>query len=551
MIAPALPLLGELSNSQLAAIVAYSTDAIVGLTPEGTITSWNPAAERLYLYPAAEALNRHISLIVPPERLSELADLIARALSGELIQGFETVRRRKDGVTVEVSISKSTMRAVDDSVTGMVCITRDITARKDAERERLRFALEHAARAEAETAAWRASVLAGVSRVLVETFTDHRPMLERVARMAAIATDTACVIELLAEDGGSALQPCAIDHADQDVRTELFRVWSRPHRLEDSPWRELDQAFLEDHPLRDSLSVPMLARMATIGVLSLGRFGTDAPPFTDHDREFTDDLAMRVGMAVENARLYEHAKRAIELRDTFLTVAAHELKTPLTAIHGYAQLLSLQLKQGLERDSASVRRSARMIEDRTRHLARLVDQILDVSRLDASQVKLNLEETDLVGLIQRVVAGLMIRHPRDFRLALPDHAWMVVDPLRIEKVIANPIDNAVRYSPDGGPVDVTVEPEHDGWIVISVRDRGIGIPEEHRTHIFDRFHQGHGANYRSGMGLGLHISREIVALHGGDITVAYPADGGSQFAVRLPGSGRVPAGDEMNQEGVS
>jgi len=422
-------------------------------------------------------------------------------------------------------------------------------ASKHAERERMRFALEHAARAEAETAAWRASVLAGVSRVLVENFMDLRPMLERVAQITAIATDAACVIELLPEDGGAAMEPYAIDHADQDVRAELSRVLSAPHLVDDSPWRDLDGVFLEGHPLGDSLSVPMLAGAATIGVLSLGRFGTDAPPFTDHDREFTYDLAIRIGLAVENARLYEHARSAIELRDTFLTIAAHELRTPLTTIHGYAQLLSLQLTQGLGLDSDPVRRSARLIEDRTRHLARLVEQILDVSRLDASRLKLKLEDTDLVGLLRNLVAGFMIRHPRDLGLHLPVQAWAAVDPVRLEQVMSNLIDNAVRYSPDGRPIDVSIEPEQDEWVVLSVRDRGIGIPEEHRAQIFDRFYQAHGLNYRSGMGLGLHISREIVALHGGDITATFPADGGSWFTVRLPRSGCSPQAGETAQKG--
>ena len=549
------PLFGGVIDSQLAAIVECSTDAIVGLALDGTITSWNPAAERLYVYTSAEVLGRHVGLIVPPELLRELDNLMARTVSGELIQGFETVRTRKDGSRVEVSISKSTIRGPDGSVTGIASITRDISAIKEAERERMRFALQYAARAEGETAACRASVLAGVSRVLVENFMDHRPMLERVARMAAIATDTACVIELLPEDGGAALEPCAIDHADQDVRAELSRVLSGPHRVDDSPWRNLDDVFLEDHPLRDSLSVPMLARTATIGVLSLGRFGSDASPFTDHDREFTDDLATRVGLAVENARLYEHARSAyehargaIELRDTFLTIAAHELRTPLTSIQGYAQFLLLQLNQGLGLDTDPVRKSAHMIEDRTRHLARLVEQILDVSRLDASRLKLNLEDVDLVGLIRNFVAGFASRHPHEFRLCLADQVRAAVDPVRLEQVIANLVDNAVRYSPDGGPIAIGVELEQDDWVVLSVRDWGLGIPEEHRAHLFDRFYQAHGASYRSGMGLGLHISREIVALHGGDITAAFPADGGAEFRVRLMRSDGPPHGGETAQE---
>src|SRR5207244_11654976 len=159
------------------------------------------------------------------ERLPEFDKLMVRTLSGESIEGFETVRTRKDGSAVEVSISRSTIRGPDGAVTGIACIARDISASKHAERERMRFARETAARREAETAAWRASVLAGVSRVLVESFMDLRPMLERVARITAIATDTACVIELLPEDGGAAMEPYAIDHADQDIRAELSRVF--------------------------------------------------------------------------------------------------------------------------------------------------------------------------------------------------------------------------------------------------------------------------------------------------------------------------------------
>ncbi|HLZ31265.1 MAG TPA: ATP-binding protein [Chloroflexota bacterium] len=542
------PLLGALIDSHLAAIVVYSTDAIIGLALDNTITSWNPAAERLYQYTAAEVLGQPLALIVPPDRRPEFDALMARTVSGELIQGFETVRLRKDRSMVEVSISKSTIHDPAGGVIGIASITRDISATKEAERERLRFALEHAARAEAETAAWRASVLAGVSRVLVENFMDHRPMLERVARMAAIATDTACVIELLPEDGGETMEPLAIDHADQDVCKELSRVLSAPHHVDDSPWRDLGRVFLENHPLRDTLSVPILARTATIGVLSLGRFGADAPSLTDHDREFTDDLATRVGLAVENARLYEHARCAIELRDTFLTVAAHELKTPLTTIQGYAQLLSLQLDQGLGMDANPVRRAARMIEDRTRHLARLVEQILDVSRLDASRLKLDVVDLDLAALTRNLVAGFARRHPREFRLHVAGPVQAAVDPVRIEQVLANLIDNAVRYSPDGGAIDISVEPQPDQWVVLSVRDRGLGIAEEQRAHVFDRFHQAHGVSYRSGMGLGLHISREIVALHGGEINATFPADGGSQFTVRLLRSDSLHGADTVDEE---
>src|SRR5438128_8553861 len=158
-------------------------------------------------------------------------------------------------VSVAIAVIRATRSSIGRRSMKLSTSTRDISASKHAERERMRFAREHAARAEAETAAWRASVLAGVSRVLVESFMDLRPMLERVARITAIATDTACVIELLPEDGGAAMEPYAIDHADQDIRAELSRVLSAPHLVDDSPWRDLDGVFLKGQPLGDSLSV--------------------------------------------------------------------------------------------------------------------------------------------------------------------------------------------------------------------------------------------------------------------------------------------------------
>jgi CheY-like chemotaxis protein len=223
--------------------------------------------------------------------------------------------------------------------------------------------LEQAAREEAEMAAQRASVLAQVSLVLVENFMDHRPVLGHVAHIAAAATDTACVIQLNAEDGDDGgLAPLAVDHADLAVRAELLRVLDGARTLVDLPWCNLDPVFLDDHPLVDSLSVPMLAREAKIGLLSMARFGFGAQPFTDNERMLSADLAARVALSVENARLYRNARSAIELRDNFLDIAAHELKTPLTTIQGYSQLLSIQLEgQGPGSDNSPILRSAQLM----------------------------------------------------------------------------------------------------------------------------------------------------------------------------------------------
>ena len=402
--------------------------------------------------------------------------------------------------------------------------------------ERLRE-LKRTGRAEADIAAGRASALAEVSRVLVEDFMDHRPMLARVAHIAALATDAACLIQLGADHPDErALRSLAVDHPDGRVRDELMRILSSPGLPPDTPWQVLDTDFLAAHPLIDVVSVPMLARTAKIGVLSLARFGPDAPHFTISDRKFSADLTARVALAVENARLYEGATAAIETRDTFLNIAAHELKTPLTTIQGYSQLLSHQMAEGVALDAVQVRRSARIIEDRTRHLARTIEQILDVSRLVAARMHLAPGETDLVRMIRDLAAAFDSRHElHTFRLHFAeDGLQAMVDRLRLEQVLANLIDNAVRYSPDGGVIDITLERTLDEFVVLSVRDHGLGIAAEHRPRLFEQFHQAHAAEARSGMGLGLYISREIVALHGGQLAVMFPEDGGAEFTIRLP-----------------
>ena len=190
----------------------------------------------------------------------------------------------------------------------------------------------------------------------------------------------------------------------------------------------------------------MVTPSALIGVLSLGRFGSDAAPFGDTNRRFANDLAARVALAVENASLYEKARGAIELRDRFLTIAAHELKTPLTTLQGYSQLLSLQL--------AAERRPGAPLGGGYRTTGPDIspacsEQILDVSRLGAARIQLTREDTELVGMVCRASSGF--QSPSDssteFRLHFAqERVQAEVDRARIAQVMLNLMENAVRYS---------------------------------------------------------------------------------------------------------
>lgn len=185
----------------------------------------------------------------------------------------------------------------------------------------------------------------------------------------------------------------------------------------------------------------------------------------------------------------------------------------------------------------------RTITGQSSRLARLLSQLLDVTRLEAGRLTLERQSVDLSELADEMVTnarGWSDRHV--VSLSAPPSLNVLLDPMRIEQVLTNLLSNAIKYSPDGGRIEVDVTRIADTEAEIAVRDRGLGIPPEKRQQIFERFYQAHANGHRSGMGLGLYVSRQIVEQHEGDIRVEFPPDGGSRFVVRLPvGLPVVPA----------
>jgi signal transduction histidine kinase len=241
-------------------------------------------------------------------------------------------------------------------------------------------------------------------------------------------------------------------------------------------------------------------------------------------------------LAVENARLYGEAQAALRVRDEFLSVAAHELNTPVAGVRGFAQLLLRQYAQADVLESARVRHALQAIDRQSDRLARLVSHLLDVSRLEAGKLALELKVTDLTRLVEEVADDAQTRTATHaLRVAVPGQVLAVVDPLRLEQVLTNLVDNAIKYSPRGGTIDLELSTPDSDTLQLAVRDRGVGIPPESQPRIFDRFYQADPVlQHSSGMGLGLYISHQIVELHGGRIEVEAPPDGGTRVIVRLP-----------------
>jgi signal transduction histidine kinase len=241
-------------------------------------------------------------------------------------------------------------------------------------------------------------------------------------------------------------------------------------------------------------------------------------------------------LADDNARLYAEAQRAIRLRDDFLTVASHELKTPVAALQAFTQLMRSRLKRGQLRHADF----GEVLHEIHRHairLGRLGSRVLDTSRIDARELVLRREPTELVELVRGAIDSLA--RDRTIAFTAPKQLIAFVDPVRVEQVVSNVLDNALKFSPNGGAIEVELAEvgSNGGTVRFSVRDYGIGVPKEHRPHLFERFYQAHAGQHFSGvagLGLGLYISQQIVAMHGGHIVAEFPTGGGTRVSVTLP-----------------
>jgi signal transduction histidine kinase len=254
------------------------------------------------------------------------------------------------------------------------------------------------------------------------------------------------------------------------------------------------------------------------------------------DLALAEQIAYRASVAIDNAQLYQQSETAVRLRDQFLTIASHELKSPLTSLVGYAELLERRATEANNFDERD-RRAIHIMVQQTARLEKMIDTMLDVSRIEHGRISLAREPLDLNTLTTQVTGQMRLllkRHVLDLRLA---DAPVEVDgdEMRLGQVLQNLIQNAIKYSPLGGTISVEVQHTSDQALV-SVSDQGIGIPAEALPHLFTRFYRAPNAEawHISGMGIGLYIAQEIIRLHEGEIEVSSEEGKGSTFTLSLP-----------------
>ncbi len=294
---------------------------------------------------------------------------------------------------------------------------------------------------------------------------------------------------------------------------------------------------------QSSLCVPMIVMNKLIGTIEVQSSLADA--FTEEHVVALEMVANLAAAAIENVRIIEieaaarqAAEAANQMKDEFLSVLSHELRTPLNSMLGWIRMLRTGMLEGEHVDKAM-----EVIERNTHQQSGLIEDLLDVSRIISGKMRIEPEPTDLRPIVQEGVEAhrpIAIAKEIDLQYSAADKPMIVeVDPLRLQQVVSNLVQNAIKFSSKGGAINVLLESDSSGGAIIRVRDNGIGIEPEFLPHIFDRFRQADASAKRSfaGLGLGLTIVRKIVELHGGTITAdSSGADLGAEFTVRLPGA---------------
>ena len=396
---------------------------------------------------------------------------------------------------------------------------------------------------------------------------DFGASLERNATLEAIAVGSAPVLGgatlvLTIDDVQRCLDPAAVAGPDGEL-VEAWRAFAdtrRPRLGEGligtvgataAPGRASAAEIQTGDPdgmralgMDWLVAVPILAGGRLQGVLATA--GRSDRPLEEHVPRMAEAVAERAGPALQNAQLWSDLQErmareqaAQRIKDDFLSIVSHELRTPLTSIQGYSQLLEGRLRGEHDGESKEMAH-LRVIRSQVGRMRRLVDDLLDVSRIDRrGGVSIEPIDFDLVAELRDAAGRVRREHPqRSITITAPATLPLHADRDRLGQVISNLLENAVKYSPDGGPIEVMAA-GRGGEIEVRVSDTGIGIPAEHRENVFERFYQADGDAGRrrfGGLGLGLYISRAIIDAHGGRIWAAANAEAssGSVFGFRIP-----------------
>ncbi|WP_437594472.1 sensor histidine kinase [Sorangium sp. So ce1000] len=428
------------------------------------------------------------------------------------------------------------------------------------------LANEQAARTAAEAAERRAAFLAEAGEILSRSL-DYGETLSRIAQLSVRSLCDWCVIDVV--EGGE-IRRMFWAHRDPTLESLIQELERRypPGRGSPHPAArvlrsreplllpEMSEAVLREHCEDDghvrllrqlgtssSITVPLVARGQPIGALSVVS-SVPERRYGDADLELVQEVARRAAIAIDNARLYRAAQEAIRVRDEFLTMATHELNTPMTSLTLSLEAMARALQSGRAGEPQAIGRQVDRALRQTARLTRLNDELLDVSRIHARRFSLEVAGVDLGAVVRDVIARFRLDLERaGCSVSLRDSGRIVGfwDRARIDQIVSNLLANAIKFGA-GKPVEISVGEGGEGGeeartARLSVRDHGIGIDPARQGQIFERFERAVSERHYGGLGLGLYVSRSIAEAHGGSIRVESALGAGATFIVELPRTG--------------
>jgi PAS domain S-box-containing protein len=527
---------------------------------DGFFKQLNPSWEKTLGFTDEELKSQPLIEFVHLEDRASTEEQLHKVQTGASIAYFENRYRTKSGGWRWLGWT-----AAPFAEEGLIYIfARDLTERKVAEEERLHLIREQAARAAAEAAERRAAFLADAGITLASSL-DYHTTLARLVRLAVPFMADWCVLDVRDEDG--AVRRVEVAHADA-TKEELARrlmAFSPDPEGEDPQARVMRtrEPFLAPECSEEVLAgvagdvaarktlcsrttcsmmvIPLVARGRPLGALTFV-YAESSRIYGRLDLELAEELGRRAALAADNAWLYRSsqearkaAERANRAKDEFLATLSHELRTPLTPILGW----TVMLRSGTL-DQAGLLRGLEVIERNVRAQTQLIEDLLDVSRIVTGKLRVEVRPIELVPVVE---AGLDAVRPsaeaKDIALEVklaPIASKVLGDPDRLQQVVWNLASNAVKFTPKGGRVEVTLA-RVDSHVQLTVKDNGKGISAEFLPYVFDRFRQADSTSTRKygGLGLGLAIVRHLVELHGGTVHAeSAGADQGATFTVRLP-----------------
>ena len=509
-------------------------------TDGAIVQTFNPAAERIFGYAAAEAVGQNVNMLMPEPDRDRHDQYVARYLNtGEphiIGMGREVTGRRKDGSTFPMDLAVSEYQFHGRQM--FVGIIRDAAARKRTE----------------ETVKFLAEASAALAALV-----DYESALRRVAQMAVPRFADWCAVDMAQPDGS--IHRVAIAHADPAKLEEARRIDDRfglgfregtgPAEVVRTGRSELIanvnedalRRFARDHDhlwamrtlgMKSYMCTAMESRGKRIGAIVFALSGSGRK-YTATDLAAAEDLAHRAAISIENALLYAEVRENDRRKDEFLAMLAHELRNPLAPIRTGLDLMDMP-----ECDAATAQWTRTMMKQQLQQLVRLVDNLLDVSRIMRGKIQLRKERASLAEVVAR---GVETARPaidaqkHELVVSTPKYPVSVdVDPVRIAQVIANLLNNAAKYNDKPGHILVSADREGDD-AVVRVLDDGVGIDKDLLPRVFDLFTQSDRSVARSqgGLGIGLTLVRSLVERHGGRVEAFSEGPGrGSEFVVRLP-----------------